>query len=69
MNIYNFWFTLVSFYTHHLLRLLLLTGQATETKILGKTAHLHTFFKIRAGRTAQIFDPNSEHKFFTDIYL
>ena len=34
----------------------------------GKTAHLHTFFKIRAGGTAQLFDPNSEHEFFTDIY-
>ena len=29
----------------------------------GKTAHLHTFFKIRAGGTAQLFDPISEHEF------
>ena len=36
--------------------------------IIGKTAHLHTFFEIRAGGTAQLFDPNSEHVFFTDIY-
>ena len=31
--------------------------------------YMHTFFKIGAGGTAHLFDPNSEHKFFTDIYL
>jgi hypothetical protein len=34
--------------------------------ILGKTAHLYTFFKIKVGGTAQLLDPNSEHEFFTD---
>ncbi len=34
----------------------------------GKSAHVHTFFKIRAGGTAQLFDPNSEHEFFNDIF-
>ena len=34
----------------------------------GKTANLYTFFKIRAGRTTQLFDPNSEHEYCTDIY-
>jgi hypothetical protein len=37
------------------------------SKKIGKTAGLHTFFKIGAGRTTHLFDPNNERKFFTDI--
>jgi hypothetical protein len=29
---------------------------------------LHTFFKIGAGWTTHLFDPNRKQRFFTDIY-
>ena len=45
-------------------------GTHLGVKLLRKNCSLFTyfFFKIRAGGTAQLFDPNSEHVFFTDIY-
>ena len=52
-----------------LFRRVLLLMAVFKGFIVGKTAHLHTFFKIRAGRTTHLFDPNRERKSFTDIYL